>query len=69
MIVCVCQRVSDRDIKAAVRAGIANFEVLQDDLRVASCCGCCFDSAREVFDMACAESGGGAQRMIEIQAG
>ena len=69
MIVCVCHRVSDRDIKAAVRSGIANFEVLQDDLRVASCCGCCFDSALEVFDMACAESGSGQRRVVETQPG
>jgi bacterioferritin-associated ferredoxin len=50
MIVCLCHRVSDRDIKAAVCAGTRCFEVLQDDLRVASSCGCCLDCAREVFD-------------------
>jgi bacterioferritin-associated ferredoxin len=55
MIVCLCHRVSDRDIAAAVCSGTDNFEVLQDDLRVASSCGCCHDCAREVFDAACAE--------------
>ena len=54
MIVCLCHRVSDRDIRAAVQQGTTCFEVLQDDLRVASSCGCCGDCAREVFDAACA---------------
>jgi bacterioferritin-associated ferredoxin len=54
MIVCLCHRVSDRDIVAAVNAGTRCFEVLQDDLRVASSCGTCHDCARAVFDSACA---------------
>lgn len=54
MIVCLCHRVSDRDITAAVHRGTACFEVLQDDLRVASSCGACQDCARDVFDSACA---------------
>lgn len=54
MIVCLCHRVSDRDIAAAVGAGTQCFEVLQDDLRVASSCGACLDCARETFDSACA---------------
>ena len=56
MIVCLCHRVSDRDIHAAVRAGTTCFEVLQDDLRVASSCGCCRDCAKEVFDDALAQA-------------
>lgn len=52
MIVCLCRRVSDRDIAAAVQAGVDNFEVLQDRTGVSSCCGCCLDCAREVFDSA-----------------
>ena len=65
MIVCLCHRVSDRDIKVAVRSGTTCFEVLQDDLRVAASCGCCHDCAREVFDAACAQQHAPA----EVQAG
>lgn len=54
MIVCLCHRVSDRDIEQAVRDGTHCFDLLQDDTRVASSCGCCHDCAREVFDNACA---------------
>ena len=50
MIVCLCRRVSDRDIAAAVQSGVDNFEVLQDRTGVSSCCGCCHDCAREVFE-------------------
>ena len=39
MIVCVCHRVSDRDIEREVRHGCGSFEELQDELRVATACG------------------------------
>lgn len=54
MIVCLCHRVSDRDIQRAVAGGVQCFEVLQDETRLASSCGCCHDCAREVFDAALA---------------
>jgi bacterioferritin-associated ferredoxin len=52
MIVCLCHRVSDRDIHRAAACGIGCFEVLQDETRVASSCGSCLDCARQVFDAA-----------------
>lgn len=57
MIVCLCHRVSDREIKRSVAAGVSNFEVLQDETGVASACACCLDCAREVFDEALAKRG------------
>jgi bacterioferritin-associated ferredoxin len=62
MIVCLCHRVSDRDIAAAVSQGTTCFEVLQDDLRVASSCGACLDCARDSFDAACSARGAGGGR-------
>jgi bacterioferritin-associated ferredoxin len=53
MIVCLCHRVSDRDIRRQVASGTRSFERLQDETRVASACGGCHDCAREVFDNAC----------------
>jgi bacterioferritin-associated ferredoxin len=50
MIVCICHRVSDRDIARAVQHGCASFEQLQDELRVASGCGACTDCARDTFE-------------------
>lgn len=52
MIVCLCHRVSDRDIHREVSSGTNCFEVLQDVTRVASSCGSCHDCAREVFEAA-----------------
>jgi bacterioferritin-associated ferredoxin len=50
MIICVCHRISDRDIARMVRHGCASFDELQFELAVATCCGKCHDSARETFD-------------------
>lgn len=54
MIVCLCHRVSDRDIELAVRTGTQCFEMLQDETGLGSSCGCCKDCARDTFDAACA---------------
>jgi bacterioferritin-associated ferredoxin len=50
MIVCICHRISDRDIRRELAAGCASFDQLQDELRVATSCGACHDCARELFD-------------------
>ena len=52
MIVCVCHRVSDRDIEREVRHGCESFDELQDELRVGTACGRCTDCARDTFDVA-----------------
>lgn len=63
MIVCLCHRVSDRDIHRVVGEGVANFELLQDLTGVASNCGSCLACARMVFDEACAAVGHGQQHV------
>jgi bacterioferritin-associated ferredoxin len=52
VIVCVCHRVSDRDIEREVRHGCHTFEELQDELRVGTGCGRCLECARDTFDVA-----------------
>jgi bacterioferritin-associated ferredoxin len=49
MIVCVCRRVSDRDIARVAREGCASFDELQFELGVATQCGACHDCAQAVF--------------------
>ena len=72
MIVCLCHRISDRDIVDAVHAGIRCFDSLQDETRVASSCASCHDCAVSVFERACAATAlAGAResvRRIEIVA-
>lgn len=58
MIICICHRISDRDITRAVREGCASFAELQDETRVATACGACHDCAHEAFHaQACAGRG------------
>jgi bacterioferritin-associated ferredoxin len=49
MIVCICLRVSDRDIAREVRDGCASFDALQLELGVGTRCGACTDCARKTF--------------------
>ena len=48
MIVCVCNRVSDRDIARHARAGMG-FDEIQFELGVATQCGRCECCARDVI--------------------
>jgi bacterioferritin-associated ferredoxin len=47
MIVCVCHRISDREIARHARAGMG-FDEIQFELGVATQCGQCEDCARDV---------------------
>lgn len=47
MIVCVCRRISDREIARHARAGMG-FDEIQFELGVATQCGCCEGCARDV---------------------
>ncbi|KAF1027028.1 MAG: hypothetical protein GAK40_01150 [Burkholderia plantarii] len=49
MIVCVCKSVSDRTIRASLADGVSSFDELQFELGVATCCGKCEESVREVM--------------------
>lgn len=47
MIICVCHRVSDRDLARHARAGMS-FDEMQFELGVATQCGQCEHHARDV---------------------
>ncbi|QGZ61825.1 (2Fe-2S)-binding protein [Paraburkholderia acidisoli] len=49
MIVCVCKSVSDRTIRASIAEGMDTFDELQFELGVATCCGKCEASVRDVM--------------------
>jgi bacterioferritin-associated ferredoxin len=44
MIVCVCRRVSDRAVDAAVAAGARDLEAISRATGAGSDCGCCRDA-------------------------
>lgn len=52
MIVCVCRRVSDREIARHAHAGL-NFEDIQFELGIATQCGRCEGCARAVVAQCC----------------
>ncbi|HTJ97603.1 MAG TPA: (2Fe-2S)-binding protein [Rhodocyclaceae bacterium] len=57
MIVCVCNGVNDRQVKAAIRNGATNMEALSATTGVASGCGCCRETCAELLSEAgCASS-------------
>jgi len=49
MIVCICRRISDRDIARAARDGCVSFDDLQIAIGVGTCCGKCHDCARQTL--------------------
>ena len=56
MYVCVCNSVTDGDIREAVEAGVCSMEGLRSELKVSSCCGRCRDCANEVLNQALTNS-------------
>lgn len=49
MIVCVCNNISDREIRQAVDLGLSTMAELRRDLGVATCCGKCASCAKQVL--------------------
>jgi bacterioferritin-associated ferredoxin len=49
MIVCVCRRISDHQIRQAAAEGAVSLECLQFELGVATQCGRCADCASRVL--------------------
>ncbi|MCC6714035.1 MAG: (2Fe-2S)-binding protein [Gammaproteobacteria bacterium] len=45
MYVCLCNAVTERDIRDAVDGGARGLEDLRNRLHVATCCGACEDTA------------------------
>lgn len=49
MYICVCNRVTDKQIREAARDGARTLDALSAQLKVASCCGKCRGCARRVL--------------------
>jgi bacterioferritin-associated ferredoxin len=49
MYVCVCNAVTDGEIRTAVKLGVRSMNDLSASLGVATCCGRCTDCARSVL--------------------
>ena len=51
MIVCVCNRLTESDVRQAARRGCATPEAAYACLGCEVQCGCCLDYAQEVIDL------------------
>lgn len=49
MIVCVCNNISEREIRQAADLGLVTMSALRDDLGVGTCCGKCKSCAKSVL--------------------
>ena len=49
MYVCICNAITDRQIRDAARSGVSNLWELQKELGVASNCGKCRQTAVEIL--------------------
>lgn len=58
MYVCICNAVTDREIRQCAELGACTLDELRDSLGVASCCGKCEGDAREIL---AGGNGGGAR--------
>jgi len=56
MYVCICNAVTDREIRGAVSLGARSLRDLKDMLAVATCCGRCADCARNIVRESCPEA-------------
>lgn len=56
MIVCVCNNVSERQIRRAVDSGLTTMPQLREELGVGTCCGKCHSCAKTVL-RECLENG------------
>ena len=50
MIVCVCNRLTESDVRKAARAGAATPEKAYSCLGCEPQCGCCLDYAQDIID-------------------
>ena len=55
MYVCVCNAITDKQIRQAAKAGARSFGDLQHRLGVAAGCGSCKEVATEILRESCAQ--------------
>ena len=62
MYVCLCNGVTEDDIREAAASGMVSLELLKEHLNVSGCCGSCADHAEACL----AEATGGAGRAYPV---
>lgn len=65
MYVCVCYAVTDTEIRQAMQKGARTLRDLQQDLKVATCCGKCGTCARKILNEDLSNSIASTEVMLE----
>ncbi len=55
MYVCLCNAVTERDVRECVRRGCGSMEALSEELGVGTCCGRCRPTAADILKEALPE--------------
>lgn len=50
MYVCVCNAITEREVRECARRGCCSLEALSEELGVGTCCGRCRPAAKEILD-------------------
>jgi bacterioferritin-associated ferredoxin len=56
MYICICNGITERQVRRAIRDGATTMRELRDELPIANCCGRCAPAARELLDVAGGET-------------
>ena len=64
MIVCICNNISEREIRQAVDFGLSTMDELSRELGVATCCGQCHSCARDVLHAHLGSSAGASAPLV-----
>ena len=67
MYVCICNSVTDKQIRRAAAGGVDNLYELRDSLGVAACCGTCARQAEEILNEF-ADAGAGPREYTPVPA-
>ena len=57
MYVCICNAITDKQIRRAAAAGVESLGELSETLGVASCCGSCAEEAESILNEAAGGTG------------
>jgi len=49
MYICICNAITDKQIREAAKAGVTNLSALQQELGVAAGCGSCGEAAAKIL--------------------
>jgi bacterioferritin-associated ferredoxin len=62
MYICLCNAITEREVRHAIQLGATKLGDLQESLGLATCCGRCADCAREILldEHGARKSGGNA---------